>query len=176
MILQQREPRRPGPVVTWSILQVPRHGALRHTSTQCARRMAHSQRNRSTLHRLSFAWVPSGPAWSAPSLRTAGDISARSALDGGARAWRVQDDGGTDQPARANEQRGAATPRSGQRAHCAQDHVDRRTVMCRARLGGVLKFYYREARTRWTEFRTRGRLTMRGRGVYVAALISRLAQ
>jgi hypothetical protein len=23
-------------------------------------------------------------------------------------------------------------------------------VMCRARLGGVLKFYYREARTRWT--------------------------
>jgi len=38
--------------------------------------------------------------------------------------------------------------RSGQRAHCAQDHVDRHgQVMCRARLDGVLKFYYRGPRS-----------------------------
>src|SRR6266849_879668 len=34
MIPQEGEPRRPRPVVTWLILQVPRHRALRHGDAQ----------------------------------------------------------------------------------------------------------------------------------------------
>src|ERR1700730_4665686 len=107
--------------VNWSIT----------TSTQCARRMADSHRNRSTLHKLSFACPRTvshdGPAASGfGRYRTARMRRTTSLLMGipnaraiccairgfppDQRSTKAQerggflDDGGTDQPARADEQ------------------------------------------------------------------------